>query len=410
MLNQTNNTGSAIYTVNPLFISESIPINIYYNAPGYTINNNNQAFVLNTINLQNTLTKLPAITITPQNKTLNQGTTQQFTATVDQNGTTVDVTNLVTWSSSNAAVATINSSGLATGISDGSTTISTIPGSVSQSTMFNFVGNLYVGNANLNSTHYFSLTESGVKLNESVASNLYGRMVSYKNYIFILHNGSSMYSCLWDAVNGIFNNPSYIGSVSMQDQLAINDTGYIYYMKYSSTNGGNNLFYSIIYGNGTIGTARENSSYLFSANNIYIFNKYLYLGTVISNRSDFYYCSLNSDNFTYSNCQYTGLAYNGYGINSMTIYNGYAYLARTNNGNALLDYCKVNSDGSLTNCVNYLNYNASTIPAVIVKKNKLYFAKSGYGILYCSINSTNGSLSNCSDFIVNSNYYNTFFY
>jgi uncharacterized protein YjdB len=68
---------------------------------------------------------LTSIQISPANSTIDIGQTQQFTAQgTFSDGSTKDLTNLVTWSSSNTAVATISASGLALGQSKGSSVIS----------------------------------------------------------------------------------------------------------------------------------------------------------------------------------------------------------------------------------------------------------------------------------------------
>jgi uncharacterized protein YjdB len=65
-----------------------------------------------------------AITISPASGAVKPGATQQFTATGTLgNNQTQDVTGQVNWSSSNAAVATINQAGLASGIALGTATI-----------------------------------------------------------------------------------------------------------------------------------------------------------------------------------------------------------------------------------------------------------------------------------------------
>lgn len=77
---------------------------------------------------------LQSIAVTPANPTLVVGATQQFTATgTYSEGSTKDLTSKVTWTSSATGVATINSSGLATGASAGSTSITATSGSVSGS-------------------------------------------------------------------------------------------------------------------------------------------------------------------------------------------------------------------------------------------------------------------------------------
>jgi len=64
------------------------------------------------------------ITISPQTSTIAVTTTQQYSAIAYySDGTTKDGTGLVSWSSSNSAVATINATGLATGVAPGTATI-----------------------------------------------------------------------------------------------------------------------------------------------------------------------------------------------------------------------------------------------------------------------------------------------
>jgi uncharacterized protein YjdB len=66
-----------------------------------------------------------SITIAPANASIRSGQTQQYTATATySDNSTKDVTTSTTWSSNSTAVATISSSGLATAVSTGSTTIS----------------------------------------------------------------------------------------------------------------------------------------------------------------------------------------------------------------------------------------------------------------------------------------------
>jgi peptidoglycan/xylan/chitin deacetylase (PgdA/CDA1 family) len=75
-----------------------------------------------------------SINLAPLNPTITANSTQQFTATTfDQNNaTTTGVT--LTWSSSNPVVATIDQTGLATGLAAGTTTITALNGLVSTST------------------------------------------------------------------------------------------------------------------------------------------------------------------------------------------------------------------------------------------------------------------------------------
>jgi subtilisin len=75
---------------------------------------------------------LKSIAVTPETATIPKGLTQQYTATgTYSDDSTADITSSVTWASSNTAVATIDSAGLATGVNDGSTGITATLGLIS---------------------------------------------------------------------------------------------------------------------------------------------------------------------------------------------------------------------------------------------------------------------------------------
>ena len=78
---------------------------------------------------------LQSITISPAASSMPVNTSQQFTATgAYSDGSSSDLTNLVTWGSSTTSVATISAKGLATSVASGSTNITASLGSVNQST------------------------------------------------------------------------------------------------------------------------------------------------------------------------------------------------------------------------------------------------------------------------------------
>ncbi len=81
------------------------------------------------------LPTLSSIAVTPVNRTISTGTTQQFTASgTYSDGSTQDLSAQATWVSSSTGVATIGSSGLATAVNPGSTTISATLGGITGST------------------------------------------------------------------------------------------------------------------------------------------------------------------------------------------------------------------------------------------------------------------------------------
>src|SRR5208282_6612972 len=91
-----------------------------------------------------TVPALSSIAITPSAPTINVNATQQFTATgTYQGGSTQNISSQVTWGSSNTSVATINTSGLATALTGGSTTISGVQGGVTGSTTLNVQGSAF---------------------------------------------------------------------------------------------------------------------------------------------------------------------------------------------------------------------------------------------------------------------------
>jgi uncharacterized protein YjdB len=88
-----------------------------------------------TLNVTNAGTNLTAISISPAAPSVPVNTTQQLTATGSySDGSSRDLTALVTWSSSSTAVATVDANGLLTAVKAGSSNISATLGSVSQST------------------------------------------------------------------------------------------------------------------------------------------------------------------------------------------------------------------------------------------------------------------------------------
>jgi uncharacterized protein YjdB len=88
-----------------------------------------------TVNVSSAGANLTAISISPAGASIPVHTTQQFTATGSySDGSSRDLTGLVTWGSSSAAAATIDVNGLLTGVAAGSTTISATLGSVTKST------------------------------------------------------------------------------------------------------------------------------------------------------------------------------------------------------------------------------------------------------------------------------------
>ena len=99
-----------------------------------------------TATLQVTPPPLVGLSVTPASISIALGTSQQFTATGTYgDGSTQNLTSSVTWNSLSPAVATVTSAGLATSVSQGSTTITATTGA------FNALASLSVGPPTLTS-------------------------------------------------------------------------------------------------------------------------------------------------------------------------------------------------------------------------------------------------------------------
>ncbi|MDP9338003.1 MAG: Ig-like domain-containing protein [Acidobacteriota bacterium] len=86
------------------------------------------------LTVNNAIANLSGLVITPQISSMAVSTTQQFTATgTYSDGSSRDLSSLVTWSSSATVTATVNVSGLVTALAAGTTTITATLGGVTQS-------------------------------------------------------------------------------------------------------------------------------------------------------------------------------------------------------------------------------------------------------------------------------------
>ena len=127
---------------------------------------------------------ITSIAITPAAASFAIGSTQQFTATATySDGTTANITSTAAWSIANTSVATINSSGLATGVASGSTSVSAAQGGVTGNVAFSVKVAAGTG-VNVPMWHV-DTNRSGLNANEAsltmanVNSSSFGKLFSY---------------------------------------------------------------------------------------------------------------------------------------------------------------------------------------------------------------------------------------
>ena len=142
--------------------------------------------VSGTASLTVTGASLVSIAVAPANSTMAPDTTKQFTATgTFSDSSTQDVSAVVVWTSSSPANATINSQGLATGLTAGTTTVTATYGTIKGSTGLT-VSNISLvsitvspANPRINAGTLIKFTATGTFSDGSVATNLSG--VSWKS-------------------------------------------------------------------------------------------------------------------------------------------------------------------------------------------------------------------------------------
>ncbi len=171
-----------------------------------------------------TAATLVSIGISPIDPIIAKGTNRQFTATGNYSDhTTQNLTNSVTWSSSNTSIATISnaagSNGVATGVALGSTTIKAVSGTVSGTTTLTIVDRSAIlsWNAPTTNTDGTALTDlAGYKIYYGTASGNYTTTINVGNVTtYTINNlAPGTYYFAATAVNSAGNESGYSNEAS----------------------------------------------------------------------------------------------------------------------------------------------------------------------------------------------------
>ena len=126
-----------------------------------------------------------SIAVTPATPSIAVGATRQFTATgTYSDSSTKNITTQVTWTSGTTSVATINTSGLATGVGAGTSTITAALSGISGSTTLTVTTSATAGTVNITTWHVDN-NRSGLNSKETILtpSNVdpssFGKLFSY---------------------------------------------------------------------------------------------------------------------------------------------------------------------------------------------------------------------------------------
>ena len=157
---------------------------------------------------------ISSLAVTPTTPSITAGSTQQFTATATySNGATANVTDSATWTSDNTQVATINSSGLATGILPGTTTIqATYQGQAGATTLT--VTNA-PGTGTDIPTWHVDTNRSGLNSNETILTPANVNSSNFGKLFSILVNGYAYAEPLILSnleINGAVHNVLYVAT------------------------------------------------------------------------------------------------------------------------------------------------------------------------------------------------------
>lgn len=351
-----------------------------------------------TLNVDN---PLQSIAITPTSAAITAGSTQQFTAIgTFFDGSTQDITTAVDWSSLSPAVATIGlNTGLATGVSVGSSNITATSGAATHNTAVLTVSSFFytvndqttVSYCNIsnssgsfacgqNSTvthpqqiafnpagtfaYVTSNTDSSVSecaIDPTIGFSSCPQTLSFtttgpiaihpaNTYAYVV-DATFVNRCIINNTNGNLSNctPTDSGITNITG-IAINPAGTIAYVTKSTTN---TVYQCTIDANtGLLHLCTDTTGTGFSAPIGIAINPAGTIAYIVNNTgggADVSYCTINPSTGAFLVCTTTGSTFNSPKGIAINFAGTFAYI--TNSGNDTVTYCQIAGNGSLSGCI-----------------------------------------------------------
>lgn len=335
-------------------------------------------------------TILNTIEITPNPISTPLGINLQLTATgIYSDHTTKDLTESVTWGSSNVGVATISNNGILTPVAQGQTTVRALYNSV---------------DATSTATVTAAALES-ITLAPAIESTIAQSAVQYTATGIYSDNSTSNItnSVNWSSSNaqvatinnqglattigaGTTNIQASLESISASSNLIVN-----YYIYVTNTTASNTVSACLVSSNDySLNNCVTAIGGLNNPQAITVYNGSVYIVNYAGN--NVLKCLINPNNGLFGTCITIGNGLNG--PTGIAIYNGYAYIS--NNNNNTISYCPVATSGQFGTCTTTGSGTIVNPNGIFVYNGYAYFASLiNPNIYYCQIQS-NGSLGVCS--------------
>jgi hypothetical protein len=351
------------------------------------------------------LSDLTAITIAPVFSSVSVGGTQQYTAIgTYASGPTQNITNSVAWNSSNPSVATINATGLATGVSAGSTVITATLASIISNSATLTVSNLIGGFAYVTNLGNNTVSDCSIDVNTSLFSscnsdaNAFGFptavLVNTTKTAAYVTNGTPTRAVAYCPINlttGAFNACTDAAPTSPNlDQpfsMVMNVTGTHLYAVNAN---GVVSFCDVNQTDGTLNNCADTGAVLSAPRGITL-NQANTIAYITDNNNLVYACNIVADG-TLSSCTSTGSAFNSpFGI-ALNPANTFAYI--TNQTSSNMTICAVNG-AVLSSCTVVGSFSTPANIAINAAGTFLYVTNQGNNTVSACVINNDGSLGVC---------------